>query len=153
MRGWFKGLLAGCGLSVLVQGVWLTTMGVSISVSPATVAAGMTQSLKGLNRKDLTSRLEDGMAPVMNRSMAHLVQTVHVQVDGITLGINPANEYHLQHQLIHDMNTSVAGYLNRQLKSSTMTLNLMRALRSHPENIRIRASWGFLSIPVHIRIP
>ncbi len=153
MAGWLKGLLAGFGLTVLMQILWLSVMGITISVSPETVAAGMEQSLHNLSRKDLTSRLEKGMAPVVNQSMTKLVHTVNIQVDGITLGINRANEYRLQRQLIHDMNTSVAGYLNRQLTSPAMAQTLSRVLWTHPEVIQMQAFWGPVSVPVRIRIP
>lgn len=152
MAAWLKGLLTGCGLTVLTQILWFSVMGITISLSPEVVAAGMAQNLSGLPRKSLTSWLEHGIAPVMDQRMTQLVHTVRIQVDGITLDINRANEYRLQHQLIHDMNASMARYLNHQLKSSAMAHNLTRVLLAHPQELRIGASWGPFSIPVRIRI-
>ncbi len=138
---------------ILLEVVWLSVIGISLSVPPDAVLSVVSQSLNQLRQHAITADVQQRVAPALNRSMVNLIHTVNIQVDGIPLGINPANERHLQQQLMQDMNRSMLHYFNHQIESPGLAKNLTGIILAHPHELRVRASFGPLSIPVRISIP
>ncbi|SMC06563.1 hypothetical protein SAMN00768000_2886 [Sulfobacillus thermosulfidooxidans DSM 9293] len=150
---WLKGMLVGGGAVLVLEMLWLSLVGISIVVPSSTVSAVVAETMSQFKRQDLTANLEEQITPLLNRSMIRLVHTVNIQVDGIPLGINPNNEERLQQQLMHDMNTSMMNYLQRQMDSGQLTQNITRFVLTHPQKLDVTASLGPVSIPVQVTIP
>ncbi|WP_053959046.1 hypothetical protein [Sulfobacillus thermosulfidooxidans] len=150
---WLKGMLVGGGAVLAFEMLWLSVVGISVVVPPSTVSAVVLGTMSQVKREGLTANLEEQIRPLLNRSMIRLVHTVNIQVDGIPLGINPNNEEQLQQQLMHDMNTSMMNYLQRQMGSGQLSQNITRFVLTHPQKLDVSVSFGPISIPIQVTIP
>ncbi|POB10932.1 MAG: hypothetical protein C7B44_03575 [Sulfobacillus thermosulfidooxidans] len=156
VKKFWLGVLAGAMVTLGTEVSWLVTGGVHITLPVSIVSQALTQSLQGIQRsqwKAMGNTVEQHMRPELVRSVNKIVGTVHIQVDGLNVGINPRNEQRLRERLLSEMSQAVTAYLTQGGGHVALAIDLEKVFLSHPQEIFLTERVGPLTVPVFVTIP
>ena len=156
VKQFWLGLLAGGVLTLGAEAGWLVTGGMHVTLPLPVVSQALNHSLKGIRRSQWTAMgyaVEKHMRPELVRSVNKIVGTVHIQVDGLDVGINPHNEQRLRERLLSEMTQAVTAYLTQRGGHVALAKDLEKVFLSHPQEITLTERMGPLTVPVFVTIP
>ncbi len=152
--GW-QGVVLGMGMTLLMEGVWLSSAGIVVRLPESTIrqhVAAELHSVPPAQWGSVQGTLSREAQPLLAKAVSSIVDTVRIEVDGVTLGLTGKNQHILQRHLMDDFDQTLNTSLHRNLSPQAVGTLIDNAIVNGPKAMTVNVRVGFLRIPVTVRI-